>query len=426
MADNDWISAMQRILSRASVPDTELRRPTSFGQGVQQKFSQNMRDIPVLGSFLEPPQHGKAPSEGVEAVPLMSPGDPISQIAMLLAPILSRSMTPAHVRSVPSGMQRLYRGETTLPPMTPPEWIAQDPVYQASQQASGRWWTDDPDVAQWYKNEASPAARTLWQDVPRDVAAQSHLPTQPPEVQRYSRDLQAEYFLPPEYVARGHVIPPELSQMSSPRRILSSQRGSTSTPSPELPEPGSLNEFKEMFLKRGGREDAPAGYGRSSASSGKEMVTDATKRSQEARAAERAHARHQPSSMLPSLPTKAMGDEEFWDTLYEHLQARESVGRKLSRQEERLQFMAGEAKRSLLGLSGEDYGAGEMQGLTDLPSRSEAEALLRQVREARGRPAGLDTSVPRPPKPPDTSGPYDPRDPLGPTVYDMEHMHDPE
>jgi len=225
MAENDWISALARLTNRGLPGDTELHAGSPFSG----PFSRTER----------------AETGGVEALPLGDPADPISQIAMILAPFLTRGMTAAHLRSVPSGMQRLYRGETTLPPRTPPEWIAQDPAYQASSQASGRWWTGDPATAQWYVNEAKPDARMVWQDVPRDVAAQSHLPQQPPAIQRYSIDPQAEYFLPPEYVARGHVIPPELSRMISPRRFLGSQRGSTGGE-------GSLEELKRLTIAREG------------------------------------------------------------------------------------------------------------------------------------------------------------------------------
>lgn len=101
------------------------------------------------------------------------------------------------------GMKRLYRGESTLPTRQPAEWITQSQNYQETMQASGRWWTDDPAIAQWYVSDAGPTSRMLYIDVPENVAQAAHLPNQPADVQRFSRDTTKEYFLPEAYRGQG-------------------------------------------------------------------------------------------------------------------------------------------------------------------------------------------------------------------------------
>lgn len=108
---------------------------------------------------------------------------------------------------VADGMTRLYRGETTQGPGVHPAWITESADYQASQQAAGRWWTDDPEVAAWYQNEAAPHGRVVYQDVPSAVADAAKLAQQTPDIQRYSLDRDREYFLPAEYKGRGTQMP---------------------------------------------------------------------------------------------------------------------------------------------------------------------------------------------------------------------------
>jgi hypothetical protein len=133
--------------------------------------------------------------------------DPVDLLAGTLGGGLQHALTPAYRRSVPSSMVRLYRGETTKPPAARPEWITQAPAYQEMRQAAGRWWTNEPGIADWYVRESLPDARLVWQDVPTAIARQSHLPQQATKVQQFSLDPQHEWFLPPAYAGKGRPMP---------------------------------------------------------------------------------------------------------------------------------------------------------------------------------------------------------------------------
>lgn len=90
----------------------------------------------------------------------------------------------------------LYRGQSR-PGSGPgvPEWVRQDPRFQAVQRdVSGRWFTDDPSIAEWYAREAG-NGEVVEVSVPRKVADQFQVRKQP-DAARFSRDLDREYFLP--------------------------------------------------------------------------------------------------------------------------------------------------------------------------------------------------------------------------------------
>lgn len=115
------------------------------------------------------------------------------------------------------GMVRLYRGESVGTERGPqPEWLRSQPAFQQMVEASGRWWTDRKELAEWYKAHAEHnglEGHVVYQDVPEVIAHQAQLVNQPAEIQRYTRSLegdttlQREYFLPAEYRGQGQPVP---------------------------------------------------------------------------------------------------------------------------------------------------------------------------------------------------------------------------
>jgi hypothetical protein len=96
----------------------------------------------------------------------------------------------------------LYRGTAALSRPVP-DWITIPPSQRA---AFGRWFTNELEIAQWYADDAGDGGKILFVVVPNDVAESSWLPNQPIEVQRFSRDLLHEFFLPREWADRAQSL----------------------------------------------------------------------------------------------------------------------------------------------------------------------------------------------------------------------------
>jgi hypothetical protein len=151
VADNDWISAMQRLTSGRSVPDTELRPETSLQPWQWDKMS------------------GRGAVSGqVDALPLGDPADPISQITMILAPMLRAYMPAAALKSAASplahsvvrtgegGLQRLYHGTPTAFPDFMGEYANARSLY-----GSGVYMSDSPAVAEGYATQQWPSTAQI-------------------------------------------------------------------------------------------------------------------------------------------------------------------------------------------------------------------------------------------------------------------------
>ena len=66
---------------------------------------------------------------------------------------------------------RLYRAEERAGNgKGVPDWVKQDPAYQRSQQAQGRWFTDDLKEAEWYIDNEYPNGKIVVVKVPKEVA----------------------------------------------------------------------------------------------------------------------------------------------------------------------------------------------------------------------------------------------------------------
>lgn len=66
---------------------------------------------------------------------------------------------------------RLYRAEDKSGSQdSVPDWVKQSEDYQRSQQASGRWFTDDLSEAEWYIEHEYPSGKIVCVDVPDETA----------------------------------------------------------------------------------------------------------------------------------------------------------------------------------------------------------------------------------------------------------------
>lgn len=136
---------------------------------------------------------------------------------------------------VPAGQIRLYRAEGTPTGKQMPEWIERGRRESGAAAATGRWFTDDPKLVEWYANEAE-APRFLYLDVPRETAEAyrlSALARAKHPAARFSRDPEHEFFLAPQLATGRQEIslsrqrPPQLPEPpGAPPADLFGERGS--------------------------------------------------------------------------------------------------------------------------------------------------------------------------------------------------------
>ncbi|HTY44249.1 MAG TPA: hypothetical protein VMC80_03325, partial [Patescibacteria group bacterium] len=66
---------------------------------------------------------------------------------------------------------RLYRAEEkSSTEKNAPDWVKENPDYQRSEQARGRWFTDDLTEAEWYLKHEYPSGKIVVVDVPKEIA----------------------------------------------------------------------------------------------------------------------------------------------------------------------------------------------------------------------------------------------------------------
>ena len=100
-------------------------------------------------------------------------------------------------------MVRLYRGQAEAgsgPGV--PDWVKESPKFKATQNATGRWWTQDPSIAQWYVKDAGETGHLTYIDVPAEVAESARVRNNP-EAVKFSIDPDSELFLPEQYAGKG-------------------------------------------------------------------------------------------------------------------------------------------------------------------------------------------------------------------------------
>ena len=127
-----------------------------------------------------------------------------------LAKMLSFPLAMGMRLSPGSAGVKLYRGEGRDPfKSPPPEWLSQL-LPEATKKAQGRWFAQDPKIAQWYAKDAGPSGQMKFVIIPpavRNASQVSSFPGSHP-AQYYSLDPKHEFFLPPEWAKRAQRLWP--------------------------------------------------------------------------------------------------------------------------------------------------------------------------------------------------------------------------
>jgi len=173
------------------------------------------------------------------------------------------------------GMVRLYRmgapGEHEgRPPTKKADWIEQDPRYQATLKASGRWFTDDRAEAEWYKQE-HPEGQLYYVDVPATdvegyrVGKRSGSKDTPDNPAAYSLRPEKELFLPPDVAARKRPFAEAVAVTTRDARGVPITDEQTADPQRAIatatPPPGGSVETRPLAAVIEERQAAGAGEG---------------------------------------------------------------------------------------------------------------------------------------------------------------------
>lgn len=105
----------------------------------------------------------------------------------------------------------LYRGQKTLTGKSVPEWITQRLKETGASDAQGRWFTDDPEIAKWYQEDAGEGGHIVKVEVPKDVAERAKVAGNP-DLEKFSRDPEREFFVPKEIANQATPTQPEVPQ----------------------------------------------------------------------------------------------------------------------------------------------------------------------------------------------------------------------
>ena len=141
---------------------------------------------------------------------------------------------------VPDGMIRLYRGETDTGEIAQvPEWVRQNPEYQATLDATGRWFSRTRDEAQYYVDTfGNRDDRISYIDIPEGDLERFRVANQP-DVARFSAAGRAvdEFFVPKELAAARKQIPSirDFADIPLTERV-AALRAELDRLAPELPE----------------------------------------------------------------------------------------------------------------------------------------------------------------------------------------------
>lgn len=174
---------------------------------------------------------------------------------------------------IPVGHVRLYRGEGGPSTGTLPRWVREGLTQSGAADASGRWFTDDPEIAKWYQEDAGTSGRIVTVDVPQHVADAARVAGNP-ELERFSKDPSREFFIPREYADQRQVgSPPPAADPGPAGNALPKTNAWFDTVNARLgglepgggvatPPPGVSGDDMPQFLKDLGNEPAgptPAG-----------------------------------------------------------------------------------------------------------------------------------------------------------------------
>ena len=97
----------------------------------------------------------------------------------------------------PDEMVTIYRAQEKRGEKRRPEWLEQNPDVQASDEATGKWWTDQREEAQWYLDKGMVEGNIIEARVPRSVVEASRVSNLPEShpARRFSRRPERELFL---------------------------------------------------------------------------------------------------------------------------------------------------------------------------------------------------------------------------------------
>ena len=144
---------------------------------------------------------GKEAAEGVAGAIKSSPESELGADAPAGGPASGSPPQPteAPLAVGPGQATRLYRAEGKVQGDVP-GWVKEQLAGTSQEAASGRWFTQDPKIAQEYLNNyMDPEKGHITSvDVPNDQLEQHRVSNQPDEVKRFSRDPENEFFLPKE------------------------------------------------------------------------------------------------------------------------------------------------------------------------------------------------------------------------------------
>ena len=118
---------------------------------------------------------------------------------------------------VADGMVRVFRGESTER-LDIPDWVKEGIEANGSMDAEGRWWTTNPEIADWYVKDAGDHGRMVYQDVPEEVVQSSKVSALPEVIQKFSLDPESELFLPKEFKGKGAPVPATASGSSGGKK----------------------------------------------------------------------------------------------------------------------------------------------------------------------------------------------------------------
>jgi len=108
------------------------------------------------------------------------------------------------------GMTRLYRGEVdpeyvkTLPPIA--SWISESDQYKAQQALAGRWFVEDPELADWYVKEAGDHGIKTYVDVPTSELEKYRVSNQDKSLGLRSKDARNEFLIPSDIAQTRNIL----------------------------------------------------------------------------------------------------------------------------------------------------------------------------------------------------------------------------
>ncbi len=134
-------------------------------------------------------------------------------------------LSPAKIdRGRADGTVRLYRAEDipSTEPVEIPSYLLNSERVQRTLAASGRWFTDDPEEAWWYRKNEYPNGRIVYVDVPRGDLTKSRVSNMPDlggenvaeNPRAFSRRPEKEFFLPKEMAAMRRTLEGALASAS--------------------------------------------------------------------------------------------------------------------------------------------------------------------------------------------------------------------